>query len=122
MQNAETLARLLRDTKRRNLIVVSFQQAAVARFHELVPRIDLAPGIVGAAAWLAGGSPGPGVVAFQQYRINILESTDPANDRPQLAEIQLFSTVVPEPSALIGVMTLAPLGLLYRRRRSPEPK
>jgi len=64
----------------------------------------------------------PGVVAFQQYRLNILESTDPANDRPQLAEIQLFSTVVPEPSALIGVMTLAPLGLLYRRRRSPAPK
>ena len=66
VQNAEALARLLRTTKRRNLIVVSFQQAAVDRFHELVPRIDLAPGIDGAAAWiLGGGSPGPGVVAFQ---------------------------------------------------------
>ena len=53
MQNAETLARSLRDTKRRNLIVVSFQQAAVDRFHELVPQSDLSPGIVGAAAWLA---------------------------------------------------------------------
>ena len=31
-----------------------------------MPRIDLAPGIDGAAAWLiGGGSPGPGVVAFQ---------------------------------------------------------
>jgi glycerophosphoryl diester phosphodiesterase len=66
VKNAEVLARLLRDTKRRNLIVVSFRQAAVDRFHELVPGIDLAPGIDGAANWLlAGGSPGPGVVAFQ---------------------------------------------------------
>jgi glycerophosphoryl diester phosphodiesterase len=66
VQNAEVLAALLKDTKRRDLIVVSFQQAAVDRFHELVPRIDLAPGIDGAAAWLlGGGSPGPGVVALQ---------------------------------------------------------
>jgi glycerophosphoryl diester phosphodiesterase len=66
VQNAEVLAALLKSTKRRDLIVVSFQQAAVDRFHELVPRIDLAPGIDGAAAWLIGGdSPGPGVVAFQ---------------------------------------------------------
>jgi glycerophosphoryl diester phosphodiesterase len=66
VQNAEVLARLLKDTKRHNLIVVSFQQAAVDRFQELAPRIDLAPGITGAANWLlSGGSPGPGVVAFQ---------------------------------------------------------
>jgi glycerophosphoryl diester phosphodiesterase len=66
VKNAEVLAALLRTTKRRNLIVVSFQQLAVDRFHELVPQIDLAPGIDGAAAWLIGGdSPGPGVVAFQ---------------------------------------------------------
>jgi glycerophosphoryl diester phosphodiesterase len=66
VQNAEVLARLLKNTKRRNLIVVSFQQDAVDRFHELAPRIDLAPGIDGAANWLlSGGSPGPGVVAFQ---------------------------------------------------------
>jgi glycerophosphoryl diester phosphodiesterase len=66
VKNAEILARLLNDTKRRDLIVVSFQQAAVDRFHELLPRIDVAPGIDGAANWLlAGGSPGEGVVAFQ---------------------------------------------------------
>jgi glycerophosphoryl diester phosphodiesterase len=66
VKNAEVLAALLRNTKRRNLIVVSFQQRAVDRFHELAPQIDLAPGIDGAAAWLlGGGSPGPGVVAFQ---------------------------------------------------------
>jgi glycerophosphoryl diester phosphodiesterase len=66
VRNAEVLAALLQGTKRRDLIVVSFQQAAVDRFHELAPRIALAPGIDGAAAWLiGGGSPGPGVVAFQ---------------------------------------------------------
>ncbi len=66
IKNAEVLARLLDGTKRRNLIVVSFQQEAVDRFHELVPRIDVAPGIDGAANWLLfDRSPGPGVVAFQ---------------------------------------------------------
>jgi glycerophosphoryl diester phosphodiesterase len=66
VKNAEVLAGLLKGTKRRDLIVVSFRQEAVDRFHELVPRIDLAPGIGGASAWLiGGGSPGPGVVAFQ---------------------------------------------------------
>jgi glycerophosphoryl diester phosphodiesterase len=66
VRNAETLARLLRKTERRDIIVVSFRQQAVERFHELAPEIPLAPGIDGAAAWLlAGGSPGAGVVAFQ---------------------------------------------------------
>jgi glycerophosphoryl diester phosphodiesterase len=66
VRNAEVLAGLLSKARRRDLIVVSFQQPAVDRFHELVPRIDLAPGIAGVANWLlAGGSPGPGVVAFQ---------------------------------------------------------
>src|SRR5215210_8563139 len=66
LKNAEVLARLLKNRKRRDLIVVSFQQEAVDRFHELAPKVDLAPGITGAANWvLSGGSPGPGVVAFQ---------------------------------------------------------
>jgi glycerophosphoryl diester phosphodiesterase len=66
VRNAEVLARMLRRTTRRDLIVASFQQPAVDRFHELLARIDVAPGISGAANWLlAGGSPGPGVAAFQ---------------------------------------------------------
>jgi glycerophosphoryl diester phosphodiesterase len=66
IQNAEVLAGLLRKTRRRDLIVVSFRQSAVERFHQLAPRIDLAPGIDGAARWLLGGaSPGEGVKAFQ---------------------------------------------------------
>ena len=53
-------------TQRRDLIVVSFKQQAVDRFHALAPAIAVAPGIDGAAAFLlGGGSPGDGVVAFQ---------------------------------------------------------
>jgi glycerophosphoryl diester phosphodiesterase len=64
--NAAVLAPLLRKSGRRDLIVTSFKQQAVDRFHELAPAIGTAPGIDGAAAFLlAGGSPGDGVVAFQ---------------------------------------------------------
>ena len=48
LRNADVLAKLLKGTKRRDLIVVSFQQPAVDRFHKLVP----------ASTWLRG-SPGP---------------------------------------------------------------
>jgi glycerophosphoryl diester phosphodiesterase len=65
-KNAEVLAKLLKGSPRRDLIVVSFKQEAVARFHELAPKIPLAPGIGGSADWLLGGkSPGENVVAFQ---------------------------------------------------------
>jgi glycerophosphoryl diester phosphodiesterase len=65
VRNAEVLAALLAKRKRRDLIVVSFKQAAVDRFHALAPAIPVAPGIDGAVAWYGGGSPGDGVVAFQ---------------------------------------------------------
>lgn len=66
LRNADALAKLLRGVHRRDIIVVSFRQQAVDRFHALVPDMPLAPGIDGAAAWLlGGGSPGAGVVAFQ---------------------------------------------------------
>ena len=66
LTNADVLARTLKGTKRRDLIVVSFKQEAVDRFHQLVPALPVAPGIGGAANWLLGGkSPGDGVVAFQ---------------------------------------------------------
>ena len=64
--NAGALARLLRTVHRQDLIVVSFKQQAVDRFHALVPGLPLAPGVDGDAAWLLNNqSPGPGVVAFQ---------------------------------------------------------
>ena len=66
VRNAEVLASLLKGTRHKKLIVVSFRQEAVDRFRELAPAIDLAPGITGAANYLqSGGSPGAGVVAFQ---------------------------------------------------------
>jgi glycerophosphoryl diester phosphodiesterase len=65
-QNAEVLAKLLKASPRRDVIVVSFKQEAVNRFHQLAPKIPLAPGIGGTADWLLGGkSPGDNVVAFQ---------------------------------------------------------
>jgi glycerophosphoryl diester phosphodiesterase len=74
MHNAELLAAMLADTKRRDLIVVSFNQDAVDRFHALVPQVGVAPGINGIAAFLLGGaSPGDGVVALQipiTYELN----------------------------------------------------
>ena len=64
--NAEILGRVLADVKRDDLIVVSFQQPAVDRFHELAPRIGVAPGIAGVAGWvLDGTAPPSGTVAFQ---------------------------------------------------------
>ena len=75
-KNAEVLARLLKDSPRRDLIVVSFKQEAVDRFHALAPRIPLAPGIAGTADWLLGGeSPGAGVVAFQLPITYVLNGT-----------------------------------------------
>ena len=64
--NAEVLARELARTKRNDLIVVSFQQPAVDRFHELTPRVGVAPGVTGVAGWvLDGTAPASGTVAFQ---------------------------------------------------------
>jgi len=66
VRNAEVLAKLLRGSSRRDLLVVSFKQQAVDRFHQLAPAIPVAPGVDGTAAFLlGGGSPGDGVVAFQ---------------------------------------------------------
>jgi glycerophosphoryl diester phosphodiesterase len=85
IRNAEVLARLLTNTKRHDLIVASFRQKALERFHELVPRIDLSPGFDGVASWLlGGGSPGAGVVAFQvpittRLGDTLLEVTTKAN-------------------------------------------
>jgi glycerophosphoryl diester phosphodiesterase len=66
-RNAELLATLLKKYRsRKDLIVVSFNQDAVNRFHELMPSIAVAPGVGGIADFLlAGKSPGPGVAAVQ---------------------------------------------------------
>lgn len=64
--NAEVLARELAGVNRDDLIVACFQQPALDRFRELVPRIDTSPGVAGVAGWvLDGTAPPPGTVAFQ---------------------------------------------------------
>ena len=66
LTNAKVLAKLLKPVKRKDIIVVSFKQPAVDLFHQLAPKVPLAPGVDGDANFLLGGkSPGPGVVAFQ---------------------------------------------------------
>jgi glycerophosphoryl diester phosphodiesterase len=85
LHNADLLADLLQGTKRRDLIVVSFNQNAVNRFHARVPQVDVAPGTTGIAAFLlASASPGPGTAALQipiTYELNgqTLQVTTPEN-------------------------------------------
>ncbi len=64
--NAEVLAQELSGVNRDDLVVVSFHQEAVDRFHELQPQIGVAPGTTGVADWILNGMPpAPGTVAFQ---------------------------------------------------------
>ena len=65
-RTAELLAAVLKRSGRRDIIVASFEQPAIDRFHELAPNVPVAPGIGGTADFLLSGkSPGPGVAAFQ---------------------------------------------------------
>lgn len=59
--------------------------------------------------------------SFSQYRLRVVETLGTTNDRPQIAEIQMFSTIaVPEPgSAGLALFTGA---LLFRRRRPARRK
>jgi glycerophosphoryl diester phosphodiesterase len=65
LRHAELLAAFLNGAGRMDVIVVSFNDLAVERFHELAPRFGVAPGISGVARFEAGLSPGEGVVALQ---------------------------------------------------------
>ena len=66
LHTAALLAVELLRAARMDLVVVSFDQAAVDAFHAAAPRIPVAPGVGGMASYiLGGGSPGEGVKAFQ---------------------------------------------------------
>jgi glycerophosphoryl diester phosphodiesterase len=66
-RNAERLAAFLnRIGRREGIIVASFNDAALERFHELAPQIDLAPALAATGAYKLGDVPPPeGTVAFQ---------------------------------------------------------
>ena len=137
--NAEALARVLDGTRRRDLIVVSFRQQAVDRFHALVPEVDVAPGIDGAARYLlGGGSPGSGVVAIQApitFRLGeqLLEVTTPENvaraHRDGFAwhtwlsndgeDVATWRRLID--ACVDGVMTARPVAFERELRRAPAP-
>jgi glycerophosphoryl diester phosphodiesterase len=83
--NAGVLARELTGKNRDDLIVTSFQQPAIDRFHELVPRIGNSPGVSGVAGWVLDGSAPPsGTVAFQipitfKFGTTVYDVTSAAN-------------------------------------------
>jgi len=64
---AEVLADFLNDYGRTNgIVVASFNDAALADFHQLAPEIDLAPATAGVAGYVLGGVPlPPGYKVFQ---------------------------------------------------------
>ncbi len=67
-RNAEILARFLnrRPERAGEVIVVSFNDAALTRFRELAPGFSIAPGLGSVAAYFAGSVPPPaGTVAIQ---------------------------------------------------------
>ena len=66
LHNAELLADFLTASGRTDVIVTSFNDLALARFHALAPRIPLAPSTVGLAAYFfTGVKPIDGTVALQ---------------------------------------------------------
>ena len=67
LHNAEVLADYLNKLGRtRGIVVASFNDAALAHFHELAPKIDLAPATGGVAGYVLGNVPPPeGSKVFQ---------------------------------------------------------
>lgn len=67
MHNAEVLADYLNGPGRtRGIMVASFNDAALAHFHELAPKIDTAPAVAGVAGYVLGNVlPPEGTKAFQ---------------------------------------------------------
>jgi glycerophosphoryl diester phosphodiesterase len=66
LHTATLLANLLNKSGRTDVIVTSFNDSAVARFHQLAPQVPLAPGMAGLIGYfLAGVPPIDGTVALQ---------------------------------------------------------
>lgn len=66
LRNAEALAAFLNKSGRTDVIVVSFHDEAIDRFHQLAPRVPIAPGLAKIAAYFQSGALlGDGYVALQ---------------------------------------------------------
>ena len=63
---AGLLATFLKKSGRTDVIVASFDQAAIDRFHQLAPKVDVSPGVDGISGYLLAGAPAPaGTKALQ---------------------------------------------------------
>ena len=110
LRNAELLAAMLDGTQRRDLIVVSFNQRAVDRFHELVPEVVL-----------GGPSPGPGVVALELPQTTTPEAVLQAHRAGYAVHVRLGSESRRVYDRLLdmcvdGIMAAAPKALERRLR------
>lgn len=66
VHNAELLAEFLKDLGRSDVIVTSFNDIALSKFHKLAPEVSLAPSTAGLAAYyFTGKKPIDGTVALQ---------------------------------------------------------
>ncbi len=65
LRNADLLVALLRRVPHKQLIVVSFLQDAVERFHAQMPEVGVAPGILGMGTFYAANLAPAGTVALQ---------------------------------------------------------
>lgn len=66
VHNAELLAAFLNRSGRTDVVVASFEDAALARFHQLAPQIGLAAGMDSLMGYFLGGArPPEGTVALQ---------------------------------------------------------
>ena len=119
------------------IIVASFNDAALRRFHELAPQIDLAPAIAGVAAYKLGGVPPPRAPSPSRCRSSSAgspSSTRPFVDRAHADGYAVHVwTINDEPTmnqlldwGVDGIMTAEPIRLervlcAARRARPPRP-
>ncbi len=56
--------------------------------------------------------------AYSQYRLVVNETFGTTSDRPQIGEIQLFNTIIPEPASAVLLCVGGALAAALRRRRA----
>jgi glycerophosphoryl diester phosphodiesterase len=137
-RNADALAAYLNELGRTDgIMVASFHDDALARFHQQAPQIDLAPGLAGVAAYKLSGTPPPeGTRAFQvPIEFNGISVTDEAFVQRAHADgygVHVWTVNDPAEMEMLldwgtdGIMTAEPIRLeqvLCRRdvARPPRP-
>ena len=139
LRNAELLAALLKRIGRSDgVIVASFSDLALSRFHELAPDVGLAPGIAGIAAFTATGLlTQPGTVAlqvpitFEGVQVTNAATVQQAHERGYAVHVWLSNDREDRATYerllswnVDGIMAAAPAALeeLLCERRLPRPE